>query len=139
MLQFLLDTDHLTLLEHKHPVVMRHIAQQGQGVVGFAAVTVEESLRSRLTAIAQARDGASRIDRYALLLETLRRFQHYAIAPFDQTAENHYQQIRALRLRVGARDQKIAAIALANTVILVTRNRSDFGQIPGLVLEDWSK
>jgi tRNA(fMet)-specific endonuclease VapC len=139
MLQFLLDTDHLTLLEYANPVVLQHMAKQAQGAVGFPAVTVGESLRGRLAAISQAKDGPARIDRYDRLVKSLKLFQQYPIAPFDQAAEDQYQILQGLRLRVGSRDQKIAATALANQVILVTRNRKDFGQVPGLIIVDWSR
>jgi hypothetical protein len=43
-----------------------------------------------------------------------------------------------LRLRVGTQHLKIAAIALANHVTLLTRNRRDFARIPGLGVDDWS-
>ena len=138
MLRFLLDTDHLTLLEHRHALVVQNVAKQPQGAVGLAVVTVEESLRGRLAAIAQASDGAARIARYALLVQSLLRFQQFSIVPFDQSAEDQYQLVRGMRLRFGTRDQKIAAIALANHLTLVKRNNRDFGQVPGLVLEDWS-
>ncbi len=51
MLRLLLDTDHLTLLEHGHPPLKLHLASQPQGTVGLPVVTVEESLRGRLAAI----------------------------------------------------------------------------------------
>ena len=138
MFRFLLDTDHLTLLDHGHPLVMQNVAAQAQDTVGLPAVTIEEYLRGRLTAISQAKDGPARIVRYGWFVETLQLIQPFPIAPFDQVAEDYYQLLRAMRLRVGTRDQKIAAIALANNAVLVSPNRRDFGQIPRLVLEDWS-
>jgi tRNA(fMet)-specific endonuclease VapC len=35
-------------------------------------------------------------------------------------------------------DLKIAAITTVNNSILLTRNLSDFGQISGLSIEDWT-
>jgi len=62
----------------------------------------------------------------------------FPITPFDHAAEAQYRLLRATRLPVGTLDLKIVAIAQVNNLILLTRNRRDFGRIPGLVLEDWS-
>lgn len=138
MLRFLFDTDHLTLYQHRHPQLMQRMALQRPDAVGVSAVTVEESMRGRLASLSQAASGPRRIVRYSLLLETLDLLSQFLLVPYDQASENHFQQLRASRLRVGTQDLKIAAIALANNVVLLTRNRRDFGQVTGLVLDDWS-
>jgi tRNA(fMet)-specific endonuclease VapC len=48
MVKYLLDTDHLTLLELGHPPLLQQMAQQLPMSVGTSAVTVEEALRGRL-------------------------------------------------------------------------------------------
>ncbi len=138
MLRFLFDTDHVTLFEQGHAVLGRNLANHGSAAVGISIVTVEEALRGRLAHVARARDGMARIARYGYLQGTLQVFQSFAVVPFDQAAENHYQQLLSLRPRPGSRDLKIAAIALAMKLVLLTRNRRDFGHVPGLGLDDWS-
>lgn len=136
MLRFLVDTDHLTLFQRGHPPLGRHLALQAPDAVGVSIVTVEESLRGRLAALAGVLPGPIRIARYAQLLETVQLFRQFPIVPFEQAAENNFQQLRAVR--IGTQDRKIAAIALANRLTVVTRNRRDFARIPGLALADWS-
>jgi tRNA(fMet)-specific endonuclease VapC len=138
MLRFLLDTDHVTLYEQGSTPVVQQITARPLGVVGVSAVTVEEALRGRLAHLARARDGPTRIRRYAQLVETTQLFHRFPIVPFDQAAENQFQHLLALRLGVGTQDLKIASVALAQGLVLVTRNRRDFTRIPGLVLDDWS-
>ena len=136
MLQYLFDTDHLTLFQQGHAPVRRHLVSQPAGAVGLAIVAVEEALRGRLAQIARAGDGPSRIAGYRLLVEALLDFARFPIIAYDQRAEAQFQQLH--RIRIGTQDRKIASTALANQLILVTRNRRDFARVPGLTLEDWS-
>jgi tRNA(fMet)-specific endonuclease VapC len=138
MLRFLFDTDHLTLYERGHPLLTQRLAAQPAGAVGVSAVTVEEALRGRLGALSRARDGPTRIYRYLLLVQTFHLLHQFPIVVFDQVCENQFQQLLALRLRVGTQDLKMAACARANSLTLLTRNRRDFARIPGIVLDDWS-
>ena len=43
------------------------------------------------------------------------------------------------RIRIGTMDLKIAAIALANDAILLSRNLTDFSKVPALRVEDWMR
>jgi tRNA(fMet)-specific endonuclease VapC len=138
VLRFLFDTDHLTLLQHGQPTLTARVATQPTGAVGVGAVTVEESLRGRLAALAIARTAASRIARYGHLLDTVEFLNRWPMVSYDHAAETQFQHLLSLRLRIGNQDLKIAAITLANNLTLLTRNVRDFGRVPGLALDDWS-
>ncbi len=136
MLQYLLDTDHLTLFQHGHAPLGRRLISHPLGSVGISVVTIEEALRGRLAALARASNGPDRIRDYGLLRGTLLDVARFPSVSYEQPVEDQFQQIR--HLRIGTRDLKIAATALANQLIVVTRNRRDFVRVPGLVIEDWS-
>lgn len=61
------------------------------------------------------------------------------VLPFDVAAGNTLDRLVAARIRIGTMDLRIAAIALINQLVLVTRNVRHFGLVPGLVTEDWTK
>jgi tRNA(fMet)-specific endonuclease VapC len=136
--RFLLDTDHITLLSHHHQPLLKQLGRVPAGDVATSAVTVEEVLRGRLAALAKARTGPARIGHYAYLLVSLQLFAQLVLVTYDQAAENEFQRLFALRLRIGTQDLKIAAVALAHNLTLLTRNRRHFGLVSGLRLDDWS-
>ena len=49
MLQFLFDTDHLTLFQHQHPPLMQRIALHPAGSVAICPINIEEIMRGRLS------------------------------------------------------------------------------------------
>jgi tRNA(fMet)-specific endonuclease VapC len=68
-------------------------------------------------------------------------FSRFLSLPFDDQAAEIYGIIRADLERngtpIGVYDLQIAAIALANSLILVTHNTREFSRVQGLVFEDW--
>jgi tRNA(fMet)-specific endonuclease VapC len=74
----------------------------------------------------------------ALQQEFLNRF---ISLPFDDRAAIISSRIRAqlaaLGTPIGPYDLQIAAIALANNLIIVTHNTREFSRVDGLRLEDW--
>ncbi|MGH8953058.1 MAG: type II toxin-antitoxin system VapC family toxin [Acidimicrobiia bacterium] len=65
----------------------------------------------------------------------------YEDLPFDRPAGEHHGRLRH-QLRhnpIGERDLLIAAIAMANDLIVVTSNVREFRRVPGLKVEDWSE
>ncbi len=60
------------------------------------------------------------------------------VLSFTEQAIGRFEALRRMKLGVKANDLRIAAIAIENSAIVVTRNRKDFGRIPGLLIEDWS-
>ncbi|MGP0068025.1 MAG: type II toxin-antitoxin system VapC family toxin [Isosphaeraceae bacterium] len=136
MPRYLFDTDHLTLFQHGQILVVRRRASHPPGSVGISVVTIEEAMRGRLAALARAGDGPVRIQHDSRLTETLQLFAQFPVVPYDQPVEDEFQRLSAVR--IGTQDRKIAAVALANPLTLVTANRRDFARVPGLTLEDWS-
>jgi tRNA(fMet)-specific endonuclease VapC len=104
-------------------------------------IVVEEILRGRLNSIRQAEAAKSRltIERaYELLERTLQAFHDVLVLSYSPAAEALYQEWRGRKLRVGTHDLRIAAICVARSATLATRNRRDFEQIPELSLEVWT-
>jgi len=62
----------------------------------------------------------------------------FVVLSFPESAILRFEHLRSLRLNVGLMDLRIAAIALENALIVVTRNLRDFGRVPGLAAVDWS-
>ena len=136
--QYLFDTDHLTLWDQGDVKVVQRLAIEPVGTVALSIITVEEYLRGRLAYLSRARDATSRLQGYDWLQRSVQMLNSWVVVSHDSTVEQEYQQLLSRRLRVGSQDLKIAAACLAGKLILVTRNRRDFAQIPGLVIEDWS-
>ncbi len=141
MTLWVLDTDHLSLLERGNPRVQGRLQQIDPTSVAITIVTAEEKMKGRLAAI-NAVSGIERVDRLAVAYQTLQStiedLQLLPILPFSELARDRYRELLGQKIRVGSHDLRIAAITLAVEGILVTRNRRDFERVVGLQITDWS-
>jgi tRNA(fMet)-specific endonuclease VapC len=137
--QYILDTDCVTLFQYNHPRISERARVIGNSKIFVTTVTLEEQLRGRLAGISRSATKPERLEiAYQNLRKTLLYFCSVNLLDFDNAAYSCYQSLLQQRIRIGTQDLRIAAIALANEFILVTRNHQDFSKVPDLHLEDWT-
>lgn len=95
-------------------------------------ISFEEQMRGWLSYIAAVKLLEQQIVGYGKLHALLKDYQALAILDFDDVAAVQYAKLRNMKLRLGTMDMKIAAIALANDALLLSRNLKDFRKVPEL-------
>jgi tRNA(fMet)-specific endonuclease VapC len=134
------DTDVLVELLKGHPdyaAKARAIPADEQLV---PIVVVEEIQRGCLHSIRRAEAGEARISierAYELYEQTFVALRGMPLLSYSRGAEVQFQDWRRLKVRGSTHDLRIAAICVAYSVTLITRNRRDFEQLPGLTVEFW--
>lgn len=135
----LLDSDHLSVLEipgsDRRARLVAKLAVAVGELVGTTIVNVEEQMRGWIAAIAKERQSKRQVKAYHRLGGIFDFFRPFHIAPFDAAAAELFEQFN--RIRISTSDRKIGAIALVQNALLLTANRRDFEQIPGLRFENW--
>ena len=134
-----LDTDHLSSFGYPSVASERlgaRLAAANQDVA-TTAVCCDEQLSGVLAAIHRVTDPFRQIIAYGELLERIEFLAGFTLLPWDQESARRFVQFREDRVRCGTMDLKIACVTLAHDTTLLTRNTSDFAQVPGLKFENW--
>ena len=134
------DTDILTEILAGNPAYAERIAQVPVAEQAAPIIAVEEIIRGRLNVIRQAEAGKARItteQAYFLFEQTLDDLRDVKVLSFTQEAEQLLKAWRKKKIRGSTHDLRIAASCVVSSVTLVTRNRRDFQNIPGLSVEFW--
>lgn len=100
-------------------------------------ITAQEIYQGWAAEINRKQAGRSQVHAYEQFLRALRAFETITILPFDDDAAEEFHRLQNLRLRVGTMDLKIAGIAISHSALLLSRNLTDFQNIPGLRVENW--
>jgi tRNA(fMet)-specific endonuclease VapC len=139
---FILDTDHLSILEWGGTESLRlqeRLAGQPPEEVATTIINFEEQMRGWLAYVARARSLPQQVEAYHRLRRHLDNYRLIPVLDFDERAAAELARLQKGRVRIGTMDLKIAAIALAQGATLLTRNLADFAQVPGLEIEDWTQ
>ena len=135
----ILDTDHVSLILHKSPEVIANAAKHETSVT---IVTVQELLNGRLAMINNPSQVHNLPGLYSKLGTTLEYLQNIEVLGFTPEADTCLKKLLKdhppLRKNRLQKDMRIAAIALSVGATVITRNKRDFGQVPGLSIEDWT-
>ena len=138
---YLLDTDHVSFLQSASAEGQRlrlRLRNVRSDDYGTTVVTYEEQCRGWLNQINRAQTPTNRVAAYSDLRDNLDFFSRIAVWEYDGRADTIFVALRAARIQVGTKDLRIAAIALANSATVLTRNTRDFDRVPDLPIEDWS-
>ena len=134
----ILDTDTLSHYQRGHPKVCHRASARQPNDLAITVITVEEQLSGWYTLLRKAkrRDELARV--YQRLTDNVQFLAGLQIHSYTEPAIERYDQLKALTLKIGKMDLRIAAIAQERGATLVTRNLRDFQRIPNLALEDWT-
>ena len=130
----LVDTDILSLFFKRHPFVTARFDAYSQqyGTINLSIITYYEIVSGL-----KHRDAQKKL---ASFLAFAARNTVLALTEHSVTiAAEHYATLRKHGTPLPDIDLFIAGIALANNLILVTRNEKHFDRIEGLELADWSQ
>jgi len=136
----LLDTDHFSVVvdtRHvRHPQLISRLSGTDD-VVAVSVIAAEEQLRAWLAQIHRSRGVHEQVAPYERLIRLLDVLCDWEILRWSIDAADEFARLRKARIRIGTQDLKIAALTVVNRALLLSANRRDFDQVPGLDVEDW--
>jgi tRNA(fMet)-specific endonuclease VapC len=137
---YIFDTDHLSFYQRNYPILVERVRNLDYGLHSLATTVINyhEQISGRFEQVQRAKNSAATIESYRSLKTTIDFFADWPILEYDHRAENLVKSARKSGVRIGIMDLRIASIALSLNATVVTRNRKDFQQVPGLKFEDWS-
>ena len=138
----LLDTDHLSVLEWEEQPACNRLLERLDALppddIATSIISFHEQAQGALAYLNRARKGEQIIAAYAKLETIWRWFLKMNVLSFTASAQGRFTELRPRCRRLKAMDLRIASIALVTDSTLLSRNLTDFRQVPGLLVEDWT-
>ena len=112
------------LFSSAYPILLKRVQASPQGDIGLSAIVFAE------LALGSAKGLTPSLPALEQLIEQM------PLLPFDEAAARGYAK---LPFRRGRFDRLLAGHALGLGLGIITRNKRDFADIPGLKIEDWTR
>ena len=135
---YVLDTDHISLLQRGNRLVIERLALVSPTDCVTTIVSLSEQFQGWWSEIARAKSESQAAQNFRYLQGAMLFYQTLPVLPYDQAAVAEFERLRKAKVRIGTQDLRIASIAQSRSATVVTRNLRDFRQIPGLNIVDWS-
>ena len=132
-MKLLLDTDTCIFALERNPAVLDRMLSHSRADIAISVITE-----------AELRTGAAKSSAPARTLHLLENFlRPLAVVDFTSMDATTHAHLRAKLERagtpIGPLDTLIAAQAVSRKLVLVSNNEGEFGRIPGLRLENWTR
>jgi tRNA(fMet)-specific endonuclease VapC len=139
-LNFILDTDHLTILQQKLRPAFDRLTKRmklvGEDQFCTTIISFHEQMPGWLAYLNRARSSAQIILAYGELEQMRQSFSEMTVQSYTDEAEDHFVSLRKQKNRIATMDLRIASIAISTGSTLLSRNLRDFRLVPGLTVED---
>ena len=123
-MRYLIDANSVIYLsDNAYPKLIKRVGNMEVGSIGLSAIVFAELV------LGANQGKPPRVDRLASITDEM------PLLPFDEAAARAYGKIPFKR---GSFDRLLAAHALSLDLKIITTNRRDFADIPGLKVEDWT-
>jgi tRNA(fMet)-specific endonuclease VapC len=121
----------------EYATLQLRLATVSETEVFTTIISFHEQIGGWYKTLARPRNQSDVVFAYQMLERIIVRFGEMQVLPFDDVAAVQFESLRK-RVRIGTMDLRIASIALANKMTLLTRNTVDFERVPGRRIEDWT-
>lgn len=139
---YLLDTDHISILQQRFhpdwPRLSSRMLEREPTDFFLSIIIFHEQVSGWNAYLSRAKTERDVIRAYQMFEGVLTDFSTRQVLPFDDAASEVFLSLKKQRVRIGTLDLRIASIAIAKQLTLLSRNLKDFLKVPGLGVDDWT-
>ncbi|MEL7143946.1 MAG: type II toxin-antitoxin system VapC family toxin [Cyanobacteria bacterium J06643_4] len=114
------------------------MAQYSLSDFSVSTVSFHEQMLGIHAYINRTQDISNTARGYEMMKRLVSDFRALPLVSFNSSAGVAYKRINPQKNKIAKMDARIAAIAIAHELILLTRNHKDFSKVIGLEIEDWT-